>query len=79
MYEIKYYDILAFLWNYIRTPHKGLSTNVLSKGNESLLSLKKKVNEHVFEIFLMKGMGLSLLSGTFITTGISRGIGLTRS
>lgn len=41
--------------------------------------LKKKVNEHVFEIFLMKGMGRSLLSGSFITTGISRGIGLTRS
>lgn len=40
---------------------------------------KKKVNEHVLEIFLMKGMVLSLLSGTFITTGISRGIGLTRS
>lgn len=43
------------------------------------LKKKRKVNEHVFEIFLMKGMVLSLLSGTFITTGISRGIGLTRS
>lgn len=72
---MKYYDILVFLWNYICMFYKGLLINVFLKGNESFC-FKKKVNEYVFEIFLMKGMGFLFLFGIFIIIGILRGIGL---